>query len=355
MTQQRMRRIIAHWTGGGPTASTDDREHYHRLTQQDCTIVRGTEAISDNIVTSDGDYAAHTLRLNTGSIGVALCGMHDATEYPFNPGPWPITEQQFGAFCAMIATLCREYAIPVTPKTVLTHAEVETNLGVKQRGKWDISVLPWDRELCGSRAVGDHLRATVQAMLGTDLPVETNRPTLRTGDHGVSVAELQSDLAALGYFSGRHDGAFGPLTRAAVLAFQADQGLATDGVVGGMTWAALAAGEPRPIRDITQEEIDDASGTAKDARMTERVGDVLGVGGALTATAQVSDQLSAATDTLTAASGTLGRLSAALMQNWPIVALCAACLLAWVALRTIGHTTRKRRLRDAQENRSLAR
>ena len=58
MTKRGMRRIICHWTAGSGTASGVDREHYHRLVEQDGTIVTGTEAIEDNIVTSDGDYAA---------------------------------------------------------------------------------------------------------------------------------------------------------------------------------------------------------------------------------------------------------------------------------------------------------
>lgn len=349
---QRMRRIIGHWTAGGGRASDLDRRHYHRLIEHDGTVVIGTEAIEDNIVTSDGDYAAHTLRLNTGSIGIAMCGMRDAIEYPFSPGPSPINEAQFSVFCAVIADLCVEHSIPVTPETVLTHAEVETTLGVKQRGKWDIAVLPWDRSRAGSRAVGDYMRAVVASMVGSKGPqAEDRRPTLRIGSRGVVVAELQADLAALGYFSGRIDGQFGPLTRASLLAFQADAGLATDAVAGPMTWAALDTAEPRPPRDVTLQEIDETSGTAREARMTERMGDIIGIGGGATLVSQIG----AASDTLDAAGGFADRLSTMLINNWPVVALCAVCLFAWLALRALGFSTRKRRLRDAREHRSLAR
>ena len=348
---QRMKRIILHWTAGGSRASDLDKKHYHRIVEQDGTVVEGNKTPEDNIVTSDGDYAAHTLHLNTGSIGVAMCGMRGAIEDPFDPGPSPLNEYQFTVTCALIADLCREYSIPVGPKTVLTHAEVETNLGVKQRGKWDIAVLPWDRSLYGSRAVGDHMREVVAAMLGqVDVP-ETNRPILRFGASGTSVAELQADLADLGYFSGRIDGKYGPLTRASVLAFQADQGLDTDAVVGQQTWAALASAEPRPPREITQSEIDAQSGIARDARMTERVGDLIGLGGAATIVTQMSD----ASKTLGQASGALERLSAVIAANWPVALLCGGCVLVWLVLRALGYTTRKRRLRDAREHRSLAR
>lgn len=157
-----LKRIILHWTAGANRASDMDRKHYHRLIEGDGKIVKGNHEIADNIVTSDGDYAAHTLRLNTGSIGVAVCGMHGAVESPFDLGPYPITEQQLDAACGLIADLCREHAIPVTRRTVLSHAEVEPILGVKQRGKWDIARLPWDDNLRGAVSVGDHIRSRVE-------------------------------------------------------------------------------------------------------------------------------------------------------------------------------------------------
>lgn len=50
MTNKRMTRVIAHWTGGGGRASADDREHYHRLIEYDGTLVIGKEAIEDGPV-----------------------------------------------------------------------------------------------------------------------------------------------------------------------------------------------------------------------------------------------------------------------------------------------------------------
>ncbi|WP_299144090.1 peptidoglycan-binding domain-containing protein [uncultured Tateyamaria sp.] len=348
MANRQMKRIIAHWTGGAGRASDLDMKHYHRLTEFDGTQVNGSEEIEDNIVTSDGDYAAHTLQLNTGSIGVAMCGMRDAMEYPFSPGPSPINEVQFDAFCSMIARLSIEYGIPVTPQTVLTHAEVQPTLGVRQRAKWDITRLPWKPDIRGARAVGDYMRRRIVLMQGGEEVIQTNRPTLRFGDRGADVAVWQSDLADLGYFSGRNDGSFGQLTRAATLAFQADQDLATDGVVGPMTWQAANSAEPRPAREVTQEEIDAESGTARDALMTARVGDLVGLGG-------VAGLATQASEAAEAASGVLETLSGLVPEHWPALLLCGGCVLAWVLLRSLGHTTRKRRLRDAREHRSLAR
>lgn len=346
----KMKRIIAHWTGGGGFASSKDKEHYHLLAQRDASVIFGDHTISDNIVTADGDYAAHTLRLNTASIGVALCGMSGAKERPFHAGSNPINEPQFLALCGAIAELCREYEIPVTPETVLTHAEVEANLGVAQRGKWDITRLPWRDDLRGARAVGDYMRELVADLLGNERFTHVAPPTLRIGHRGRHVADLQEGLAGLGYFSGRHDGHFGPLTRAALLAFQADNDLASDGIAGPLTWEMLSTAAPRPIRNVSLTELERGSGIAQDARMVGRVGDVVGIGGVGAVIAQVD----ATASTIQAASGTLERLSALVSENWPVFVLCGLCLAGWFALRALSHSTRMRRLRDAQEHRSLA-
>lgn len=348
MADKFMRRVICHWTAGAGRASDLDLAHYHRLVEYDGKIVHGKEAIEDNIVTSDGDYAAHTLRLNTGSIGVALCGMRGAKEQPFHPGPSPITELQFEAGCKLIADLCVEYGIPVGRKTVLFHAEVEPTLGVKQRGKWDIARLPFKPEIRGAIPVGDYMRARVKMYLGDTPLVLTDRATVRFGMKGASVAELQSDLAALGYFAGRVDGDFGPLTRAAVLAFQADNDLATDAIVGPRTWTAMSKAEARPPRDITMDEIEEESGIAQDALMAARVGDLLGAGGVVGVATQ-------ATEAAQAASGFLGTATSMVTQHWPALIACGGCFIAWLALRAISRATRERRLRDAREHRSLAR
>ena len=57
----------------------------------------------------------------------------------------------------------KQYKITVTPQTVLTHAEVEKTLGVKQKGKWDITRLPYNKNVVGAKAVGDLLRKEVSA------------------------------------------------------------------------------------------------------------------------------------------------------------------------------------------------
>ncbi len=69
--------------------------------------------------------------------------------------------------------------------------------------------------------------------------------TLQLNDSGDAVAQLQTRLTQLGYYSGPISGTFGPLTQEAVIKFQEAQGLAADGIVGPATASALArAGSP---------------------------------------------------------------------------------------------------------------
>ena len=64
-------------------------------------------------------------------------------------------------------------------------------------------------------------------------PTPASRPTLRQGDRGAAVADLQTQLRI------SSDGIFGPQTEAAVIAYQQRSGLVPDGIVGPKTWAAL--------------------------------------------------------------------------------------------------------------------
>ena len=158
-----MKRVIIHWTAGAHKANAVDRRHYHVLIEGDGTVVPGDLGPEANENTGDGQYAAHTRALNTGSIGVAVCAMHGAKERPFNAGQHPITEAQLDALAGVVADLCATYRIPIDGRHVLTHAEVQPTLGVAQRGKWDITWLP-DMDAPGDPvAVGDELRGMIRA------------------------------------------------------------------------------------------------------------------------------------------------------------------------------------------------
>lgn len=178
-----MKRVHIHWTAGTYKANAVDRRHYHLLVEGDGNIVKGNPSIKDNEPPLRRGYAAHTRAANSRAIGVAMCGMAGAREVPFRAGSYPLTKIQWDVMIVVVARLCERYGIPVTPKTVLTHAEVQTNLGIRQRSKWDITRLPFDDSVRGAKAIGDKLRAAVANEMagvtdpGIDLEDESDEPS----------------------------------------------------------------------------------------------------------------------------------------------------------------------------------
>lgn len=227
-----MDRVILHWTAGRSTASSLDKKHYHLLVEGDGSIIEGKESPEDNLVTSDGDYAAHTRGLNTGSIGIGLCGMHGAIESPFNAGAYPLTEKQITSACSLVADLCEKYGIRADRKGVLTHAEVQHVYGVRQRGKWDIARLPFRTDLRGAAAVGDYLRDQVIMRMNANADL---MPMLAHGDRSYAVCILQDRIGI------RATGLLDEITSRAVQEFQRSRKLVVDGIVGPVTWSKIFA------------------------------------------------------------------------------------------------------------------
>jgi len=85
------------------------------------------------------------------------------------------------------------------------------------------------------------------------VPVHPPYPgvVLMRGMSGPSIAQVQARLNVLGANPRlATDGIFGPLTEAAVIAFQRANGLVPDGIVGVLTWNALFAGNPPIVPPI---------------------------------------------------------------------------------------------------------
>lgn len=177
MPQAKMSRVILHWTAGSHKASDFDRQHYHVLIEGDGKVVKGFPSIAANSLPRvRPGYAAHTRSCNSGSIGVSMCCMANAVERPFNAGRYPLTKSQWAEASSVVAALCKHYGIKVTPETVLSHAEVQGNLGIKQAGKWDIAVLPFDPMTYNTaRKVGDRFRAEVAAKMAGK-PAQAAKP-----------------------------------------------------------------------------------------------------------------------------------------------------------------------------------
>lgn len=192
-----MKRIILHWTAGGHTPSNLDREHYHFIVAGDGSVVKGKHPVEANRNPVKGQYAAHTLNCNTGSIGVAVAAMAGAVERPFNPGKAPITPAQVEGLVKLVRDLCRGYGIPVTRETVLSHAEVQPTLGIKQRGKWDIAWLPGMDVPGDPVKVGDHLRGLIAASVPPKPPASAPKPPAAPTPAPASTGPLARFFAAL--------------------------------------------------------------------------------------------------------------------------------------------------------------
>ncbi len=165
MPRAAMRRVHLHWTAGAYNANGLDQNAYHLLIDGTPRLVRGKWPISANVNCPRGAYAAHTLNANTGAIGVSICCMGGPGVTMANHGQYPMKREQWEMAVQAVADLCRFYSIPVTDKTVLTHAEIQPNLGIRQNGKWDIATLSFDRSFDTARKVGDRLRREVAARL----------------------------------------------------------------------------------------------------------------------------------------------------------------------------------------------
>jgi uncharacterized protein (TIGR02594 family) len=84
------------------------------------------------------------------------------------------------------------------------------------------------------------------------------RPVLRQGSRGAFVLDLQEQLIRLGYTLGKMDSHFGARTLAAVVAFQSDNELEPDGIVGDRTWTALSTARPRELRPVSKADLADS-------------------------------------------------------------------------------------------------
>jgi len=161
-----MERIVLHWTAGADGVNDIESDAYHFIVSRDGTVTPGKDPVEANIPPlAPGQYAAHTWNLNSYSIGITLDAMAGATERPFSWGRYPITKVQVDALCKLTAALSVQYGVPVTRETILTHAEVQPTLGVRQRFKWDITVLPGMEKPGDPVEVGDILREQIKKNL----------------------------------------------------------------------------------------------------------------------------------------------------------------------------------------------
>jgi len=139
--------------------------------------------------------------------------------------PWPPV--QLDAYQRCVAALLRRLNRPAS--FCAGHKEYATPAGRKSDPDFDMAAF---RAAVAAIMDGS---APAPVLIPAAEPAGQGRPTLRRNDHGDAVKQLQALLRI------DVDGYFGPLCEAAVRAFQRDQALVPDGIVGPKTWAALDA------------------------------------------------------------------------------------------------------------------
>ncbi len=138
-----------------------------------------------------------------------------------NADPWPAVQlDAYRRGVAAILTKIRADAI-----MCCGHREYALPMGRKPDPTFDM----------------DDFRRQVAAIIGGTAPLPRiipaidgqNRPTLRRGDKGDLVKRIQTNIGIM------PTGVFDGFTEAAIRAFQRDNGLVPDGIVGPRTWATL--------------------------------------------------------------------------------------------------------------------
>lgn len=156
----KLERIIIHWTAGTYIPNDVDRSHYHFLITGAGKIENGKFKPEDNLNCKDGKYAEHTGGGNTGSIGIAFCGMLGFKNKD-NVGSFPLQQIQLEAGYKFIAELCKKYKIPITPQSIMTHMEFGlAHPKTTSSGKIDICFIPYNPSLHPMQ-IGNYIRGKV--------------------------------------------------------------------------------------------------------------------------------------------------------------------------------------------------
>lgn len=158
-----MKKIIIHWTAGSYFPNETDKAHYHYLIDRNGILYDGKFKPEDNLNCNDGNYAPHCGGGNTGSIGIAMCGMAGFVNKN-NVGRYPLEKIQLEACFKLCAQLCKKYKIGI--ENVITHYEFgKANPKTTSSGKIDIIYLPPFSHVLQAN-VGAFIRSKVKWYLG---------------------------------------------------------------------------------------------------------------------------------------------------------------------------------------------
>lgn len=163
-----LRYVYLHWTGGD-CETVYDSYHLCVARRSDRLQVVLSRDVRDNMRDVTGGtvpYAAHTAGRNSYALGVAICGMRDATPSDFNA--FPLTDDALDFACRVVREACAFYGIPVDSRHVRTHAEAALEdgyFGAGDEQRWDIArFVPGPAPLLAAEAIaaGERLRERIR-------------------------------------------------------------------------------------------------------------------------------------------------------------------------------------------------
>lgn len=154
-------------------------------------------------------------------------------------------EAVLGVAVNYTAYLCQKFGTDPLKKyngryRVLDHSEMHSEGIASNHGDITSWLKKFGYKMDDFRAMVS--QAMAEGIEVTIVDVEGKR-TLRKGDSGADVKELQELLNDLLYNAGEPDGKFGSKTEAAVKLYQRDNKLTADGICGAKTWEALQKGQ----------------------------------------------------------------------------------------------------------------
>lgn len=134
-------KLILHWTAGWGDQLFDD---YHISITTDGEIYTSVDDLAETL--------SHTWKLNTGTVGVAMCCAVGATTDDL--GEEPPTAKQIEVMAQVVAALCEGLWLTINEKNVLTHGEAADSLDLYDEDdlygpnngceRWDLQYLGTD-------------------------------------------------------------------------------------------------------------------------------------------------------------------------------------------------------------------
>ena len=232
--------ITPHVTAGTGTAAGTAEWLARPTTKASANyVIGGDGAVVLGVDEKDRSWCTSSTANDKNAITIEVCNTVAAH-------PWPVSDKALDTLVDLCTDICRRNNI-----AALKFIRDDKSLA----GKWSEQNLTLHRWFANKACPGDYLISLYPAIckevnsrlagnapkqISKDNPAPVVRPVLRNGSNGGAVKELQAKLNAHGASPALSvDGGFGPLTEAAVRAFQTAKGLLVDGVVGSQTWAAL--------------------------------------------------------------------------------------------------------------------